>query len=167
MNLNHFLALSKEERASFDALYLVGKMMGDADAEALALVLPQCTSLQYLYLDENNIGDVGAKALAKVLALAIPKSLEAVNLWFNHIGDAGILAFARTWPTYKIYILNGNDISRAAHHVLGQAQKQAPFRWAVFEFISNGLFTKTSPAFTFLMRDGDGAVMNIVLNMLV
>jgi len=159
MNLADFLSLSEGERALLESINFYGGSIGVAGAVALALVLPQCLALRHLDLCLNNIGDAGAEALAPV----IPNSLQTLNLWDNGISDVGALAFARTWPTYKIYMRNGNNISDAVLHVLAQA----PSRHNIFAFVAGGLTAKKSPAFSFFMKDGDGAVMSRVLRMLV
>jgi len=187
MDLDDLLALSKEERASLKSLDLSWNRMGTIGAEALAPAIKECTSLQGLILGGNQIGPKGASALAPVLpkslrtlnlrsnkigdegasalAQVLPKSLLILNLDNNNIFDAGIMAFVRTWPTCQISV-DGNIVSYSAVCALRTAHEQASFRLVILAFIASGLITKTSPAFTFLMRDGDGAVMNRILKML-
>jgi len=65
---------------------------GDAEAKALAVVLPLCGNLTKLQLTSNNVGDAGMVALAG--AMGSMAQLRELELYYNKIGDAGVAALA-------------------------------------------------------------------------
>jgi len=65
---------------------------GDAEVEALAVVLPLCRQLSKLQLALNSFGDAGMIALSS--AMGAMAQLQELDLNGNQIGDTGMQAFA-------------------------------------------------------------------------
>ena len=76
--------------------------LGNEGAEALAGVLPACTSLDELRLQDNEIGDAGAMALAKVFLACT--SLIILDLEENKIGETGKAALRKVEMRGNIYL---------------------------------------------------------------
>jgi hypothetical protein len=64
-----------------------GAALGDAGAEALALVLSTVTRLTSLNLERNDLGADGAASLAPVLSTMA--QLKSLDLGINGLGAAG------------------------------------------------------------------------------
>lgn len=70
---------------------------GDADVQALAVVLPLCRKLTELRLHVNGFGNAGMVALASAMrARGSMAKLKTLDLSSNKIGDEGMKAFAST-----------------------------------------------------------------------
>ena len=81
-----------EVMGGVDTLNFGRLQWGDAEAKALAVVLPLCGKLTKLQLHANSFGDAGMVALAGAMgALA---QLTRLNLNSNNIGDPGVQSLA-------------------------------------------------------------------------
>ena len=117
-------------------LFFDGLFWGDADAEAVAAILPSCTRLSFLRLDENRIGNPGAAALTAGLLCRSgsedPKGVRSrssgleLSLNSNQIGDQGAAALAQALRCRKVakLVLSGNPVGANGKNALLDAGDQ-------------------------------------------
>jgi hypothetical protein len=152
------LAGAVQKNASLLELSLSSCKIGNSGAAALAKAVMGSNSLQGLDLGHCVIGDKGALALAE--AVGESKSLQKLRLSGNCITAAGANALA-------------SGVARSAHvvhvdlfefeRVIAEAKRFRPERWELLTFMAGGEAPRTLAVRRFLERDGDHAIMTMVL----